>query len=158
MAFIIFVKSAPAGPTNGTPCSSSSRPGPSPMNISSAFVFPAPNTTLRLLLASGQAWHDFAVFFKVSQSNCAMAAIGGAFPRGFWRVVAGGAVVSGSLIRRWGGAWRVSLRAYWDCRGVDSVAGFGFSARFSTSPLGTSTSPLESRSISSASMISSKRD
>src|SRR5437867_9274604 len=42
---MIFVKSCPALPTNGSPCSSSSAPGASPTNISGECRSPTPNTT-----------------------------------------------------------------------------------------------------------------
>ena len=45
MASMIFVMSWPERPTNGSPCLSSSAPGASPMNISSAERFPTPKTT-----------------------------------------------------------------------------------------------------------------
>ena len=45
MVWMIFVSNWPALPTNGSPCSSSSAPGASPMNMSSALMFPTPNTT-----------------------------------------------------------------------------------------------------------------
>ena len=44
MASIICVSSFPARPTNGSPCSSSSRPGPSPTKTSCAFGLPTPKT------------------------------------------------------------------------------------------------------------------
>ena len=46
MASIICVSSCPARPTKGSPCKSSSWPGPSPTNISSAWGLPAPKTIL----------------------------------------------------------------------------------------------------------------
>src|SRR5439155_16131616 len=42
---MIFVRSCPALPTNGSPCSSSSAPGASPTNISGESIAPTPNTT-----------------------------------------------------------------------------------------------------------------
>ena len=42
---MIFVSNWPALPTNGSPCSSSSAPGASPMNMSCASMLPTPNTT-----------------------------------------------------------------------------------------------------------------
>ena len=44
--------SFPALPTNGIPSLSSSAPGPSPINIKSAVLFPSPKTILFLLLHS----------------------------------------------------------------------------------------------------------
>ena len=44
IAPMILVRSSPARPTNGLPCLSSSAPGASPTNISSAFGFPTPKT------------------------------------------------------------------------------------------------------------------
>src|SRR5271170_3343749 len=41
---MISVNNWPARPTNGSPRSSSSAPGPSPTNINSAFGLPTPNT------------------------------------------------------------------------------------------------------------------
>src|SRR6185503_14727417 len=45
MAAIIFVSNWPAGPTNGSPCTSSSAPGASPTNIIFASRLPTPTTT-----------------------------------------------------------------------------------------------------------------
>src|SRR3954471_18240799 len=45
MVWMIFVSNCPALPTNGSPCKSSSAPGASPTNISSASKLPTPNTT-----------------------------------------------------------------------------------------------------------------
>ena len=42
---MIFVRSWPARPTNGSPCASSSAPGASPTNINSARGLPTPKTT-----------------------------------------------------------------------------------------------------------------
>ncbi len=57
MAVIMLLSNCPARPTNGSPCASSSAPGPSPMNISSAFGSPVPKTIcLRPNLASLQRW------------------------------------------------------------------------------------------------------
>src|SRR5687767_12606785 len=42
---MIFVRSWPAAPTNGSPCASSSAPGASPTNIIAALMSPTPNTT-----------------------------------------------------------------------------------------------------------------
>src|ERR1043165_7085900 len=39
------VSNSPALPTNGSPCASSSAPGASPTNISSASILPTPKTT-----------------------------------------------------------------------------------------------------------------
>ena len=50
----IWVRSCPAGPTNGRPVSSSTSPGPSPTNRSGERGSPSPNTTVRRLSASGQ--------------------------------------------------------------------------------------------------------
>src|SRR5947209_4192270 len=41
---MIFVSNSPAGPTNGSPRASSTAPGASPMNMSSASGLPTPNT------------------------------------------------------------------------------------------------------------------
>ena len=46
------VNSCPAAPTNGSPCLSSWKPGPSPMNIRSASGSPTPKTTCVRLWAS----------------------------------------------------------------------------------------------------------
>ena len=54
MASIICVRSFPARPTNGSPCASSSAPGPSPTNTSCAFGLPSPNTSLFRPLCSLQ--------------------------------------------------------------------------------------------------------
>ena len=47
IASMIFVSSCPALPTNGMPCTSSSWPGASPMNMSSAEGLPTPKTICR---------------------------------------------------------------------------------------------------------------
>src|SRR5258707_941106 len=44
MARVMRLSNSPAAPTNGSPCRSSSAPGPSPTNISSAAGLPEPNT------------------------------------------------------------------------------------------------------------------
>ena len=44
MAAIMLLSSCPARPTKGSPCSSSSAPGPSPINMISARGFPTPKT------------------------------------------------------------------------------------------------------------------
>ena len=48
---IILVSNWPARPTNGSPCASSSAPGASPINITSASGLPTPNTVCVLELA-----------------------------------------------------------------------------------------------------------
>src|SRR5437763_8977182 len=51
----MLLSSCPERPTNGSPCSSSSAPGPSPTNINSACGLPTPNTIcLRPCLCSLQ--------------------------------------------------------------------------------------------------------
>ena len=54
------VSSAPARPTNGSPWRSSSAPGASPTNISSASALPLPKTTLVRVSASGHFVHTEA--------------------------------------------------------------------------------------------------
>ena len=49
-----WVSSCPARPTNGSPWRSSSAPGASPMNISSASALPEPKTALVRSACSGQ--------------------------------------------------------------------------------------------------------
>ena len=58
MASIICVSSFPARPTNGRPCMSSSWPGPSPTNTSSAFGFPTPKQSCCAPLCSLQRVHS----------------------------------------------------------------------------------------------------
>ncbi len=63
IASMIFVRSWPARPTKARPCSSSSRPGASPTNMSSAFGLPWPNTMFVRVFESlqrGQPWRNFA--------------------------------------------------------------------------------------------------
>ena len=63
IASMIFVRSWPARPTNARPCSSSSRPGASPTNISSAFGLPWPKTMFVRVFESlqrGQPSRNFA--------------------------------------------------------------------------------------------------
>ena len=57
IASMIFVSSWPARPMNAIPCSSSSRPGASPMNMRSAFGLPCPKTMLVRVGASLQRGH-----------------------------------------------------------------------------------------------------
>src|SRR6185295_18577293 len=52
--------SLPAGPTNGWPLRSSSLPGCSPTNISSAFFAPSPNTVWVPRRQRSQAWQSLA--------------------------------------------------------------------------------------------------
>ena len=59
----------PALPTNGDPSRSSFIPGPSPMNIISASVFPSPGTVRVLVLYSAHAWHT-AIFSASSEILC----------------------------------------------------------------------------------------
>ena len=54
MPSIICVSSCPARPTKGSPCASSSAPGPSPTNTSRACSFPEPNTIFDLCSHSRQ--------------------------------------------------------------------------------------------------------
>src|SRR5437016_7182487 len=53
-------KMRPAGPTNGWPARSSSLPGCSPMSITSASVWPSPNTVCVPLRQRSHARHAFA--------------------------------------------------------------------------------------------------
>ena len=52
----ISSSSMPPRPTKGSPWRSSCSPGPSPMNMISAFFCPAPNTTLVRVSARAQRW------------------------------------------------------------------------------------------------------
>ena len=54
-------RSWPERPTNGRPCRSSSRPGPSPTTIRSACGSPSPKTTVVRPAASGQRVHARAI-------------------------------------------------------------------------------------------------
>ena len=65
IARMIFVRSCPAGPTKGSPCSSSSAPGASPTNIKSAEGLPAPNTTP---LREATRWGHFVQTSAASRS------------------------------------------------------------------------------------------
>lgn len=56
--------SFPALPTNGRPDKSSSLPGPSPMNITSASAEPSPGTVLVLVFDSWQSWHPAICAFR----------------------------------------------------------------------------------------------
>ena len=55
---MMSVSSCPARPTNASPCSSSSAPGPSPTNISSASGLPWPKTIVLRPPASRQRWQS----------------------------------------------------------------------------------------------------
>ena len=64
--------SCPAFPTKGIPCSSSSAPGPSPINIISAFLLPVPITIFFLVLHNLhflQFLHSFSNSSQFSKKN-----------------------------------------------------------------------------------------
>ena len=63
IASIIFVRSFPALPTKGSPCSSSSLPGPSPTNTSLAFGLPSPKTILFLVCFVVIAYQKPCIYF-----------------------------------------------------------------------------------------------
>ena len=61
--------SFPAGPTKGSPRRSSCSPGPSPMNMSSAFSFPTPKTSSCRVSHSEQPRQAAHSRFKLSQES-----------------------------------------------------------------------------------------
>ena len=96
IASIIFVSSWPARPTNGTPCSSSSAPGASPTNISSA-------------VGSADAEHDLPAAERVQLAAGAVADVRADGGQRFGR----GARQRRPEPERWPGSWPVR-----GCRGV----------------------------------------
>ena len=85
MAAMIFVKSLPAAPTNGSPCRSSSNPGPSPTNTSLAAAWPLPKTMWVRLDASLHRWQS-PISERIFASGSARKAAGCDHPASFSRL------------------------------------------------------------------------
>ena len=71
-------KSLPAAPTNGIPDKSSFSPGASPMNMTSAWGLPTPNTTFVLVSARLHLWqpsHSFLISSRLLVSTCHSSAL-----------------------------------------------------------------------------------